>query len=332
MTTPPMAYYGGKTRLAGKIAALLPEHEHYIEPFSGGLSVLLAKPPSRMETVNDLDHLLMIFWRVLRDKPEQLARVCALTPHARAEHEAARAANLEGLDDLEVARLVWVQISQGYGGTMRSSGWRFYVNPGGNSTGMPGYLSAYVDRMAAAAERLHHVSLESRPALEIVRKYGAHSKCCLYVDPPYLGDTRRARGGGNGYRVDMPDRADHAELLQALLECRASVVLSGYPSELYDTVLAGWTRLEIPTMTGQSNGANQERTEVLWSNRPIAEQPSLFDMDASASDGAVGLALAHDSPRTMTAVKADARAAAGPPSNGKPFELAGDTRSLGIAL
>ncbi|BDY33191.1 DNA adenine methylase [Mycolicibacterium mageritense] len=281
MTAPPMAYYGGKTRLAAKIAALLPAHAHYIEPFAGGLSVLLAKRPSRMETVNDLDGLLMTFWRVLRDKPEQLARACALTPHSRAEHALTRGTELDGVDEIEIARLVWVQITQSRGGTMRSStGWRSYINPGGNSTGMPGYLSAYVDRMAAAAERLHHVSLESRPALELVAKYGAHPKCCLYVDPPYLGDTRSARGGGNGYRVDMPDHADHVELLWALMGCQASVVVSGYPSDLYDDALRGWDRVEIPHMTGQGNADNQARTEVIWSNRSITDQRSLFDLGA----------------------------------------------------
>ena len=284
MTAPPMAYYGGKTRLAAKIAALLPAHEHYIEPFAGSLAVLLAKKPSRMETVNDLDGLLMTFWRVLRDKPGELARVCALTPHSRAEHGLARGAELGGLDDVEVARVVWVQITQSRGGTMRSStGWRSYVNPGGNSTGMPAYLNAYVDRMAAAAERLHRVSLESRPAIEIVEKYGAHPKCCLYVDPPYLGETRSASGGGNGYRVDMPDHSQHVELLWALMGCRAAVVLSGYPSDLYDDALRGWHRLDIPHMTGQGNGANQARTEVIWSNRPLSSQGAFnFTEEASA--------------------------------------------------
>lgn len=282
MSQPPFAYYGGKTRLAERIVSLLPAHEHYIEPFAGSLAVLLAKKPSRMETVNDLDGLLMTFWRVLREQPEQLARVCALTPHSRAEYEAARDADLAAVrDDVERARLIWVQIAAGRGGTLlRSTGWRYYVNPGGNSTGMPGYLAAYVDRMAAAAERLQHVSLECRPALELVEKYGAHPQCCLYVDPPYLGSTRSAPGGGNGYRVDMPEHADHVELLWALMGCRASVVLSAYPSDLYEDALRAWHRLEIPHSTGQGNGKNQARTEVLWSNRPIAAQRSLFEVGA----------------------------------------------------
>jgi hypothetical protein len=52
---PPMTYFGGKTKLARRIAALLPRHEHYVEPFAGSLAILLAKAPSRLETVSDLD-------------------------------------------------------------------------------------------------------------------------------------------------------------------------------------------------------------------------------------------------------------------------------------
>ncbi|WP_237081283.1 DNA adenine methylase [Mycobacteroides abscessus] len=198
---PPMAYFGGKTRLARRIADLLPAHGHYVEPFAGSLAVLLAKEPSKMETVNDLDGLLMTFWEVLRDRPDELMRVCALTPHSRAEYLAARDADLSQLDDVEVARLVWLQIAQGRGGTMRQTGWRMFVNPNGSSIPMGDYLEAYVNRMAAAAQRLHHVSLECRPGIEVVEQYGSDPGCCLYVDPPYLGDVRRATG--NGYRIEM---------------------------------------------------------------------------------------------------------------------------------
>ena len=99
----PFRYFGGKTRQAERIASLLPPHEHYVEPFAGSLAVLLAKPRSRMETVNDLDQDLMTFWRVLRDDPDGLAAVMALTPHSRAEHGLAYDLS-SSMTDLERAR------------------------------------------------------------------------------------------------------------------------------------------------------------------------------------------------------------------------------------
>jgi DNA adenine methylase len=51
--------------------------------------VLLANDPTQFEAVNDLDSDLMLFWRILRDQPEALARACALTPHSRAERDVA---------------------------------------------------------------------------------------------------------------------------------------------------------------------------------------------------------------------------------------------------
>ncbi|ETA92398.1 DNA methyltransferase [Mycobacterium avium 10-5581] len=271
MTAPPMAYYGGKQSVAKQLAALLPAHQHYVEPFAGSLAVLLAKHPSRMETVNDLDGHLIAFWRVLRDRASELIRVCALTPHSRAELASSHAGELEDLDELERARRTWVRITQGRSGTLRKTGWRYHVDPGGTSVGMPGYLEAYVARMTAAAHRLHHVSLECRHAFEVIDAYGAHEAICLYVDPPYLGSTRC-----RNYRVEMTTEAEHADLLEHLLAARAAVVISGYASTLYDTALGDWDRLEIPSATTQG-GKSTARTEIVWSNRAISA-PTLFDL------------------------------------------------------
>ena len=278
---PPFTYFGGKTAIADRIADMLPPHEHYIEPFAGSLAVLLAKPPSQMETVNDLDERLMNFWRVLRDRPADLQRVCALTPHSRAETRLS--CDLDAEDDLERARRVWVRLTQGRGGQMKRTGWRFYQDPRGSHSSMPDYLDAYVARLGPAIARLHHVSLECRPALELIRTYGGHSENLFYVDPPYLASLRSLNKGrcrGPDYTHELRTDDEHSELAEALNAARAAVVLSGYDSPLYDGLYDGWHRLDIRTQTG-NGGTDRDRTEVLWSNRPFPVQMDLFTEEAS---------------------------------------------------
>jgi len=263
-------YFGGKIKIGPIIADLLPAHSHYVEPYCGSLAVLLAKPPCVHETVNDLDSVLVNFWRVLRERPDDLARVCALTPHSRAEYQGAL--DLDAVDELELARQVFIKLTQGRSARLRRTGWRHYVSPAGSNAGMPGYLAGYVERMAPVVERLQRVSLECKPALDIITKYGAEPTVLLYVDPPYLGSTR---ANDNAYRCEMRTEAEHRELAEALHAARAAVVLSGYPSDLYDRELyAGWDRHTIAANTGQG-GKWAERTEVLWSNRPLGGQPQL---------------------------------------------------------
>lgn len=262
---PPFAYYGGKTTLAPRIAALLPKHEHYVEPFAGSLAVLLAKSPSAAETVNDLDGDLVTFWRVLRDQTEELIRVCALTPHSRGELDAAWA-DVEG-DDLELARRVWVRLTQSRSLSLRRSGWKFER---ALTAGLrrAEYTDAYLARAIPAAARLARVSLESRDGLDVIRDYGSEASACLYVDPPYLGSTR-----ATNYRVEMTANNAHVALADALNDCRASVVLSGYAAPLYEELFDGWHRLELKAPTTLSG--DTDRVEVLWSNRPLGE-PDLF--------------------------------------------------------
>src|SRR6476660_6923423 len=88
--TPPLKYHGGKSYIAPKIVALMPPHLHYVEPFAGGLSVLLAKNPEGVsEVVNDLDGDLTNFWRVLQDREafEEFRRRVEAVPFSEAEYE-----------------------------------------------------------------------------------------------------------------------------------------------------------------------------------------------------------------------------------------------------
>lgn len=274
---PPVPYFGSKAALAPWIVSQLPAHEHYVEPYCGSLAVLLAKPSSPLETVNDLDRHLITFWRVLRDRPDDLIRACALTPHSRAEYDDALTRLSQELDDVERARLVWVILHQGRGRRLDGhEGWRHTVarsGPGAQNR-VAAVIGNCLDRIAPAADRLRNVSLECMPALDLIAKYGAHPDVLLYIDPPYVGATRN---GSRRYGHEMPGESEHRDLAAVLSGCRAAVVLSGYPAPLYDELYAGWHCERMSVNTHNARPGDRARTEVLWSNRPFAGQAGLWD-------------------------------------------------------
>ena len=85
-------WLGGKRALARRIAASLPPHTCYAEPFSGGASVFFAKPPSTVEVLNDKHLGLVNLFRVVQRHPETLAE------DIRAIHDRLRGVVLECLD------------------------------------------------------------------------------------------------------------------------------------------------------------------------------------------------------------------------------------------
>lgn len=79
---PPFPWFGGKTKAAPAVWAALGDVEHYVEPFAGGLAVLLNRPhecnrPYHSETVNDLDGFIVNAWRAIAAKPDAVAEAAS---------------------------------------------------------------------------------------------------------------------------------------------------------------------------------------------------------------------------------------------------------------
>lgn len=83
----------------------------------------------------------------------------------------------------------------------------------------------------------------------------------IYADPPYVLASRSSH---HRYRFDYTD-SDHIHLSTALkaLPHNVCVMVSGYPSKLYDDLYAGWRTIEFQAMT-----RGGVRTEKLWMNYP----------------------------------------------------------------
>jgi DNA adenine methylase len=61
---------------------------------------------------------------------------------------------------------------------------------------------------------------------------------------------------------------DHERLLDTILSAQGMVAISGYPSALYDSRIAGWRRVvfNMPNHSGQGK-TKERREEVIWINR-----------------------------------------------------------------
>lgn len=262
ITRPALRYHGGKFRLAPWVMQFFPPHNVYLEPFGGGASVLLQKPRVPTEIYNDLDSRVVGLFRVLRDQPKaaELARRLALTPFAREEYE--EWCYAPPSDEIDAAHQLVARgfMGQSSKGIWQRSGLDTRINPDGYCSRVNA-LRASPQACLEAAQRLSSVVIEHGDAITLMRRHD-RPDALIYCDPPYL------TAQGHGTRIYTHDfkADDHRTLAAALNDLRSMVVLSGYPSALYDELYPDWTRHE---RKAQTDGAH-ERTEVLWLNPACA--------------------------------------------------------------
>lgn len=78
----PFPYFGGKSKAADLVWDRFGDVVNYVEPFFGSGAVLLGRPHApTIETVNDIDGLLVNFWRAVQYDPESVARNCDWPVH-----------------------------------------------------------------------------------------------------------------------------------------------------------------------------------------------------------------------------------------------------------
>ncbi|WP_294962369.1 hypothetical protein, partial [Sulfurimonas sp.] len=114
-------------------------------------------------------------------------------------------------------------------------------------------------------KRYYIVNDNSLEILEsTIDKYISNGSICIYLDPPYLHKTRSCLNSCK-YLYDMIDD-EHIKLLNILIEIdkkykNVYLMISGYKSDLYMSMLHGWNYFETQTM---SRGG--KRIESLWTN------------------------------------------------------------------
>jgi DNA adenine methylase len=284
-------WFGGKAKMAPIIAEKVASisHDNWIEPFCGMSGVTMAKPPSKVELINDRHSGLITLYRVVRNKEtcQELIHQLEFTPYAREEWHYCNDNWATETDLMEVARMVYVTLAQNFVGVTKNGSWSF----GGakHDGNVARRFHSSLDNIKAVCKRLQGVIIENADAFDIIRQWEAVSdRTLFYLDPPYLPETRNRLP--NEYLHEMT-YDDHVKLLNWCVSSQCKIILSGYPSDLYSRKLlpAGWyceKYSAVATSALRTNGnglkdkpgGNADRVECLWFSPNIAPR-TLWDFE-----------------------------------------------------
>ena len=278
--TQPLKWHGGKHYLAKKIIDLMPAHLHYVEPYAGGLSVLLNKDPfdprhqwgkksferGTSEIVNDIHHSLQNFWDVLKGSKSfrRFQRILEATPFSEIEFNRAANHTPESDPDVDSAVRFFIRCRQSRAGSFKDFG---TLSRNRTRRKMNEQSSAWlnaVEGLSQVHDRLKRVVILCRDALDVIKQQDGE-KTLFYLDPPYLHSTRAST---DNYKYEM-SKSDHRQLLEVICSCKGSIMLSAYKNLMYQKMLRKpfWKRHDFEIDNKVAGGSTKRMmTESVWVN------------------------------------------------------------------
>ena len=255
-------YFGGKYQFIQELIPLFPVHEHYVEVMSGSAALVLNKEASKMDTMNDINYDVINFFKVLRDHSDELIRRLSLTPVSRHEYYSSWPMN-DSEDHIENARRFFIRCRMSFQGSgiTKSTGFNACVtsHQQGVSKNVAKFYNS-IDKLPEVINRLQSIQIESLPYQSIIEKYDRPGTF-FYVDPPYELRTRNYK---KWYVNEFQDK-DHNELSEILKSCKAKVMISGYDSDMYQTLYSDWNFIKLKPKSHSMKGSKIWQ-ECIWTN------------------------------------------------------------------
>lgn len=247
---------------------LLPKLKHtksWVELFGGSGVVTLNRKPSPIETYNDVNEKMVNFFRVLRDRPQELIDKLYLTPHSRYEYE--HAWDMESDDCIERARKFYTRIRQSFlasGSQKELKGWLSATKESRcRISEATSKVINGVDGLSDIVERMRRVQIECRGFEWIIDSYDS-GDTMFYADPPY---DHELRSSTNDYEHDFGFE-DHLLLFEKAKQVQGFIAVSGYNTDFMKDLYKDFQYTEGPRRKNNYSKKNNVR-ECLWTNYDV---------------------------------------------------------------
>lgn len=173
----PLKYHGGKSYQAKTLISLMPEHLHYVEPYCGGLAVLLQKNPTGVsEVANDIHGGLTNFFRVLQSAIHfaEFQRIISAVPFSQVEWDDAIEAGIFPEDpklvDVPAAVRFFIACRQSRAGTFDSFAPLSRTRTRRQMNEQASAWMTAVEGLPQVAARLRRVVILNKEALDVIRQ------------------------------------------------------------------------------------------------------------------------------------------------------------------
>lgn len=236
----PIAYFGGKSRLAKKIIPLIPEHKCYVEPFCGAAWVFFKKDPSQVEVLNDVDNNVVNIYRVVQHHPEEFLRQFKTLFVSRRIFDLLKRHDDECLTDIHRAVKWFYILKTAFAGHIDKPNF-------GYGTDRPSSLNLLnlEETVLQIHWRLARVYLENRAYKDVIARYD-RPHTFFYVDPPYYGM--------DVYRFNFKPE-DFAELAEVLCGVKGKFLMSLNDTKEVRRIFGGF---RIQAVTTKYSGGREE--------------------------------------------------------------------------
>lgn len=261
----PIMYYGGKTSIVSHMLEMVPIHEVYTETFVGGGTLFWAKEPVKNETINDLNDVVVNFYRVLQNNYRPLKKLIDQTVYSKTLHKLAwDMITKHCYSDVERAWGFWMRANFSFA-TKLDGGLR-YSND--QTTAHPSIMRSKKGEFTQLLKtRIENAYIECDHYQTILDSRNV-SKAFHELDPPYFFGKENLPADQGHYKRMFSIKEYEKLLTWCADECKGKFMLHNYNSAILDKFIREnkWYKKEITHRVKAPRKSGDAKIEVIVTN------------------------------------------------------------------